>query len=128
MKIFEIVEKFNNGELDCKTISSLIKPNERVSLIIKNKRIRKLVLIREVGTSEIYNERVFVENETNRLIRYIKAFNREEVNIKDLENISSGLMSCGCHIMYMLLGNIITNLIIEQDKEVIVEWENDYSE
>lgn len=128
MKIEEIVKNFNNGELECRTINNLIGADDKISLIVKNKRINKLAIIRENGYHEFYDERKFVDNEIVRLISYIKAFNRNEISINDVENVSGSLMNCGCHIMYMLLGNTITSLIIEQDKKVILDWEYDYSE
>lgn len=128
MRILEIVKKFNSGELEYIKINNLIESTDKISLIIKNKRINKLAIIRENGNREFYDESKFIDNELNRLIRCIKAFNRNEGSINDVENVSAGLMNCGCHIMYMRLGDFITSVIIEQDKKIVLDWECDYSD
>lgn len=125
MRIKEIIERFNYGDVN---INKLIGENERVSIVVKNNRVSKLLIIRNDGTHDLYNEFDYIRNEINLLIKCVKAFNRDEIELKDLENESKGLMRCGCNIMYMKVGPFITSLIIEQDKKVIYEWEDDYSD
>lgn len=125
MRIEEIVERFNYGDVN---INKLIGENERVSIVVKNNRVNKLLIIRNDGTHDLYNEFDYIRNKVNLLIKCVKAFNHDEIELKDLENESKGLMCCGCNIMYMKVGPFITSLIIEQDKKVIYEWEDDYSD